>query len=250
MEYTEFISINELTADLRTIVDDEEDKYGLGEGYYMFQIQKAVEFFAIETLFDEQVKDFLDFDPLGKSLFQLPSGVFNLDNIYLFNKEKKKDYVKVHWKRNMSYQQSGGRMMDIKDGIHDDVMNTAGFGTHGRHLVYANTQRGLIIFSENSKHYDSLRLKYHGLGSLNGEIPCIPRVFREGLIGKAKLDALALLKLKDRIKYSQSHADAYGEFHGNARDRGAFKRLKSVILSMSDFERQSLREYIGNIDFV
>jgi len=42
----------------------------------------------------------------------------------------------------------------------------------------------------------------------------------------------------------------YAKFHGTGRDKGTLRECKNRILSMNNFQRNDLNEYLSNADFI
>jgi hypothetical protein len=257
VEHNEYISIEEILGAVITEVGDEDDKLMLGRGYYISKIQEAIEFFALHTLYDTITKDFFDFDKAGNGVYSLPPNCFNIKEMYLFNNRAEgedPDYAVVHWKRNLAYGASGRKTAQIGKNTHDPVLSpwwqTFGYkSSNGRNAIYANIIEGRIIFSDNAKGYKHLRLKYKGFGSPKGDIPCIPRMFREGIVTKTVMEVFKKLQVGN-IQMRYNYQDAKQNFYGSGRDAGAFTRTKRLVVSMDSFKKESMKEYLSNPDWL
>lgn len=276
MESSEFVSVEQLFSDLVTLVNDEDySRSGLDRGFYISRIHDAVTFFALETFYQLVTKDIINFDENKNGIIDIPVNSFNIREIYLFNgssrcknkehqsgcscssKEDITDYVKVHWKRNLSFNTKGGKMMRIRPSNSDRVLSGVDphssspskdyVNTNG--LFYCNMQSGKIILSDNYSCYKNIRIIYNGMGSDNGELPCIPRIIKDGILDKAALDSFYYLKVRDK-SYRTDYMDAYTRFHGTGREKGSFKECSTRIKSMDSFKRDSIMEYLSNADFL
>lgn len=257
MEHNEYISVEEILESVISKVGDEDDKYFLGRGYYLAKIHEAIEFFALHTFYDMQTKDFFDFDVAKNGVFSLPPNCFNVKEIYLFNKRAEgedPDYRVVHWKRNLSYSSSGRKMSQIGKNTIDPVLNPWWSqnlikSTRTRGTLYANITEGRIIFSDECKTYSHLRLKFYGFGAPKGDIPCIPRMFREGIVGKVVMDTFEKLQVSE-VKHSYNYQVAKNNFYGDKRDPGHFIRTKRLVTSMDSFKKAAMHEYLSNADWL
>lgn len=269
MESNDYISMNQMVSDVATNVGDHEMKL-LDRGLYISRIQQAVEFFALHTFFQEVAVDFFDWNK-GSNTFKIPTNCFNLRRAYLHNADNKcedgcsscsydktgmlSDYAVVHWKRVMDKGSVNKVTSRIKQFNNDAVIGYSSFDSmyissrHNGTLVYAGLQSGYMVFGGDCEGYKNIRLVYNGLGSENGDIPLIPRILREGIVNKAELEILNVLKKTDR-QYRADYLDSYNNFYGTGRNKGSFKRCKLAIDRMDTFKRESMKEYISNADFI
>ena len=275
MESSEFVSIEQIYSDLVTLANDEGfARSGLDRGFYISRIHDAVTYFALETYYQTVVKDIINFDTNFDGTVEVPVNGFNIKEIYLFNGTScsthpdgctcaneidDADYVSVHWKRTLSIGKSGLRTMKIRQSnkSNDPVFNpvygnnrASGYQNYvPSNLYYFNIQSGKIILSENYDRYKNIRIIYNGMGSPNAELPCIPRILKDGITDKAALDLFMYLKVRDRA-YRTDYLDTKQRFEGTGRAKGSLKECKSRISMMDYAKRESLREYLGNSDWL
>lgn len=275
MESSEFISIEQILSDLVTLTNDEGySRSGLDRGFYISRIHDAVTYFALETYYQTVVKDIINFDTDNNGVLNIPVNAFNIKEIYLFNGSgcnqhpegctcgndiDSADYVYVHWKRTLSHtKKTGLRTMKIRqnssstDPVFNPVYGERNFyGSNfvPSNLYYFNLQSGKIILSENYSNYKNIRLVYNGMGSENCELPCIPRILKDGITDKAALDTFMYLKVRDK-SYRVDYLDIKERFYGNNRNKGSLKECKSRISMLDSAKRESLREYLGNSDWL
>lgn len=261
MDSSEFISVEQVYSDLITLVADEDfSKSGLDKGFYISRIHDAVTYFSLETFY-QIVTDDIDNALIGSSgIVGVPINCFNIREIYLYNSgkcNKPSDYEVVHWKRNLATGSSGLKTARIKPRNRDRVLSGRDNGlapgnnfVNTNNLYYANVQSGKIVLSDNcEENFNSIRLIYNGMGSKNGQLPCIPRILKDGIFEKAALDTFFFLKVRDKA-YRVDYLDMYAKFHGTGRDKGTLRECKNRILSMNNFQRNDLNEYLSNADFI
>lgn len=276
MESSEFISVEEILSELITLANDEGyARSGLDRGFYLTRIHRAVTYFALETYYQTVTKDIINFDRTGDGVLEIPINCFNVKEIYLFNGESKcliheegcvcsnknnidsGDYVLLHWKRTLTTGKSGLKTMRIRHSNNDTVLSgtdnyfapNKDFTSTRNNLFYFNTQSGKIILSDNYDCYKNIRIVYYGMGSPNGELPCIPRIIQDGIMDKAALETFTYLKTRDRA-YQTDYNDAYARLNGNNRHKGSLKECKQRIAAMDYFKKQSIKEYLSNADFL
>ena len=83
MEINTYISIDEILHDVLKAVDDEDLKKGFERGWFMSQIQQAIEEIGFDSFYKVVTVD-LPFDS-NKLSVDLPPNAFNLREIYLFS---------------------------------------------------------------------------------------------------------------------------------------------------------------------
>ena len=76
-----FVSVNEILADVIKVVKDDSFKLN-SKGWYTSQIQQSLEELSFDTFFDEQHQAF---DMPENLRLELPKGSFNLRQIFVFN---------------------------------------------------------------------------------------------------------------------------------------------------------------------
>ena len=76
-----FVTVNEILADVLKIVKDSSFKVN-SRGFYVSQIQQALEELSFDTYFDERSEVF---EVPADLRLDMPKGAFNLKNMYLFN---------------------------------------------------------------------------------------------------------------------------------------------------------------------
>lgn len=190
-----FVSVNEILADVLKIVDDSSFKLN-SKGWYTSQIQQALEELSFETFFNQVNKSF----PVPENLrLDMPKGAFNMEQIYLFNGDDCNigDTVNVYTKRNFINSKSGngfvardkyynsGDRFHKQRAIRDTDQRRLAAGT-GRspnlkgpdNLYYSGIQNGVIMLSANCRNFQRVMLVYTGIMTDIGETPVVPQFFR------------------------------------------------------------------------
>lgn len=247
MEFAGDVSVNELLADILIQSHDEDLRSGFTKGYYISQIQRAVEDLGYDIFFQTITRDFkMD---KKKLILKMPNGSFNIREIYLFNGDccSKDGSVIVHWKR-LFNNLPGGTTHTAKrkenntgqtDPIFDPFIRDFAF-IPPTNLYYANIQNGTIMFSSNCADFDNIRLVYNGVGTEDiGDEPVIPRIIREAVIDFVLESIFRAKYAKDRTFRAQ-WSDAYNKYH-NPVD-GSKIRAERRVKKLGSWKREGLKE--------
>ena len=251
MNSNDFLTVNQILADLLINVDDEDFKKGFTKGFYVSKVQQALEELAFDTFYQEMTKD-LDF-PTEQLNMPLPTNCFNIREIYLFSGEccEPSNSVIVHWKRLYNNSQ-GGKFYTAKkkQGMNPDpFFNTTGFSnntTDASTTYFANIQNGLLMFSSNSASYEKVRLVYNGMGGEIGDEPVIPRFLRQAVIDWSSEQFWRAMKAKNP-RLRPIWADIYNVLYDDRK--GSWKRAQDRLKQMDTWEKDSMREYLGRMNF-
>jgi hypothetical protein len=268
MEANDFISVGEIVSKVATLVNDE----GFAEidrGFYVSVLHDAVTHFAIETKYQTVVLDVYDWNN-GSNMLPMFENAFNILEVYAHNVPKScktntcaesyctcnsaaisPDYAVVHYKRNFKYGQSALATSQIKAGVNNDRVNGNGYfnpQTNGLgSLLYCNLQSGYFHFPADISSYSNLRFVYNGMGAPRGEVPCIPRLLKEGIQDFVQLTILEALKTRNK-QYRTDYIDCYNKCHGTGRDVGSFERARLRIMKMDRFKKMGFDNYISGTD--
>jgi len=252
MQSNDFLSVDEILADVLLEVNDEEIRSGLKKGWYTSKIQQALEELSFDTFFDEVTLD-LPFDKVKLSL-EMPRNAFNVREIYLFNGDccSPDSSVLVHYKRLYNNRGKGiGHTAKLKESGQNTLDPFFATRTHfvnrgaGRNAHYANIVNGLIMLSSNAAGFDKIRLVFNGMSGAIGDEPVIPRFFRQAVMGFVVEAFWRFMKPRDKSA-RLFWADADRKL--NDPRQGTWRQAKMRITSMDQWKKQSLKEYLGRLD--
>jgi len=266
MDTSEKISVNLIVADVVQQNGDTAFK-DKSRGYYVGRIQAGLEKLAITTYYDDVTLDLFDWKAgwvnAGKYNLLLPPNCFDLKKIYLFKGQcqcNKKgcndcrkvfggDFVKVNYKVN--YNRFGGSdraTADITEDSWRDPELQRGRQIPYR-LYYGNVQNGVLALSENSEHYENVRLIYKGFGGTIGNEPVIPREFREALIDFTLEQFYAWKKSTDR-NYRTDWMDINNKLNSaDPINPGSWLIAKRVAIRLQSWKRDAINNYQSNYEF-
>lgn len=198
MVHNDLIPINDILADVVQLVGDPEYKRGLTIGWYKRQIKEAVEELNLDTFMLQLTQD-IPF-PKENLIAELPSGLFNIRNIYIFSGacDEPVNIQKVWYRRNYNNSQGGANYTAnrIESGNSDIIMPRDGSVDN---LYTATPQNGNTLgFSSACNTFDWIRLEYNGFGGDIEEIPLVPRMCRQAVIDFTRVKALTAFASYDR----------------------------------------------------
>lgn len=170
-----------ILADVLMELQD-EDTTLFTKGWYVSQIQQSLEELGFEAFFEDIQQD-LDV-PKTTLKVNIPAGCFNLKEIYVFNQDDCctiSNMQNVWWKDRFNTQGYGKGYTsrnhpDIKDpyieGFNPSDVTSV-------YLLFYNIINGIIHLSDSCEPFDKIRLIYSGVMANIGDIPFVPRIFRQ-----------------------------------------------------------------------
>jgi hypothetical protein len=199
MKSSDFLTTNDVLADVLVYANDEGYTSGLTPGWYTRRIQVALEELAMDTFFDNAL--FKDCEMPANLRAQLPSGLFNVKDIFAYsgnlgnpvtiNPIMYKDGMVVA-EGSLEYTAKRKEVMSSHEFYESPTSTTT--------VLYASRQGNQINFSQSCLAYPYYRITYTGFGSAIEEIPIVPRMFRSAVVDKVVVDATRALMAKDRAK--------------------------------------------------
>jgi hypothetical protein len=170
MEFSshDFVSVNEILSDVTAVVHDREFSM-MSKGWYTSQVQQALHELSFDTVFDEKRVVI----PVPSDLrAELPSGAFNIKEIYLFNGTECDiaSSQRVWYKKN-HFTAGSGRISNGNDPFFGNVNEP--------NIFYADMYNGMIVLSSNCRIYQNLFVVYNGVGCEVGAVPVVPLFLRE-----------------------------------------------------------------------
>jgi hypothetical protein len=258
----DFITPNEILADVLKSVKDEEYLHN-SPGWYISQMQQALEELSFDTLFDEKTMDFKVPEDLN---LEIPKGTFNLIQIYLFNGENlcSINNSQIVWHKRNYFTKGNGYLARNKADSRDPFYGNSFFDGNNRdfdnsqidyrykqtgkeNTFYYNIHNGIIMLSPACRSFERIAIRLNGTGCAVGDAPVIPLFFRQ-----AVKDYLCEVTLRNRMVDDPSVTGAWKIYDRNLNKNenfgfytGSWYKAKKRISSMNDHERESLREYLA-----
>ena len=246
MDSNDFISINDILADVGVAVNDQAYDRGLTKGYYTRQISRAVEELALDTYFQTLT---FDTEFPENYILEMPSNCFNIREIYLYNGVcgKPTDSQWVNWKRHFN-NTGGGTEYTAK---RKETLGNNPFFMEGgdNSVLYANIENGNIGFGSTCGGYSFVRLIYNGMGGEIADIPIIPRIFRTAVIDYVRVNALTHFSLQNvqlrfALQLAQQDLDGAGW-----NKPGSWKKAERRMKSMNTWEKENYKEYFSRMNY-
>ncbi len=241
--FADLLSIDEIKADVLVNVGDLDQKL-LTPGFYSRRVKRCIDELGYTTYFLTHFQDFPT--PESLQLF-IPSGAFNLNNVFAFNGDccDVGGMQTVHNKRQFlmrgktSATQHFGYTSRNNDRNADPLfINVVG---DSEILFYAENN-GIILLSDSCRLYDHIRVVFSGTPSKIDEQKIIPPFVAEYIVNQVTTDALFALKSKQpnlRLQWLDSQAGLEN------KKREAIYRLRHLSKS----ERFTLYEALGRMNY-
>lgn len=271
-----YVTANEILADVLKFVDDE--KYRVNSpGFYISQIQQALQELSFDTFFDERTKSF---DMPENRILPMPEGAFNLRQVYLFNGTvcDINTAQNVYWARNYFHRGGSGVKRDKgnrnerdpfygprsrhRDKHITDSLKASGDydPDHPRNLVggrisdvhYFEVQNGMIMFSEKCANFEKILLVYNGTGGNIGDAPIIPMFLREAVKDFVTEVVLRIRMAKDQElgRWQALWNVTNQKLNGRRRpEDGSWYKAEIRVKMMDSKAREDLKEYLSRLDY-
>lgn len=256
MNSNSFVSVEQLLSDILLYCSDTELRKGRNRGWYESQMQQALEELAFDTFFQIVTVDQTIPDNLPVRI-PLDSGIFNVRELYLFNGEEcdMESSARVHLKRHFNNKTAtnGFYTANVKDGDADSDEFYSSSVVLPTGLYYGNVLNGILQLSPNAIAYDNVRIVANGMGCEIGDVPVVPRFFRQAVI-----DFVCMNFYKTRFADTHEKGDLVmmQQFEkqlyvgtGRPNNPGSWKQAERRIKSMDTWEKNEMSEYFRQMYF-
>jgi hypothetical protein len=255
-----FVTPDEILADVLKSVGDEDYRHN-SKGWYISQMQEALEELSFDTLFNTKVLDFAV--PQNLNL-DLPAGTFNIKQLYVFNG----DLCNISSKRNLwpkrNYFTKGNgylarntasnndpfySSLNGRNFLNDNQLNTgSNFHNSGNeNTYYYNVYNGVVMLSPACRTFQKIAMVINGTGCEIGELPIIPNFFRQ-----AVKDWVCEISLRNRLKDEPQLINVWRTYEKNLNYHenygfytGSWYKAKERVRNMGSHEREAIREYLA-----
>lgn len=238
MNSSDFLTINDILADVLVYVGDEDYKNGITPGWYKRRTQVAMDELAITSFINTEYVD----KPMPASKEdEIPSGLISVKNIIAYSGTlgDPQSQVPITYKDDMIKAVGANNYTSTRS-------ETTGSNQYYEPISVASTayfasrQGNKITFSQSCLSYQFYRITYTGFGSRLDELPIIPRMFREAITAYVTLDAITAMMSRDRTK-AQLYA-VWSPKKKDAWDDALFRAGK-----MDKWQRDSFGEYFRGL---
>lgn len=261
-----FVTPDQILADVIKAVGDQEYLFN-SKGWYVSQIQQALQDLSFHTLFDEKIIEIKIPQDLN---IPLPAGTFNPREMFIFNG----DLCNISSKRNLwfkyNYFTKGNGYLASNSGSNVDPFY-ASLGSRNQvdyhsSKAYANEPNsyqyrrtgnennyfyniieGVIMVSPACLAFQKIAIFANGVGCEIGSAPIVPLFFRTVVKDYVCEVALRNIMVEDPQKGSiwkiydrnLNKNRTYGEFNGS------WYEAHRLIARMSGHEKKCLKEYLA-----
>lgn len=250
MEFTRqnMISVDNILSDVLMYFED-SDYFLFTKGWYISQIQQALQEISIDTLFQTQTTDI---SIQNRLIIPIPEGAYNLRELYIFNETdcKIQDLKNVYWKRR--YQTNGDEKgytaENSSQNTTDPFFSNYSYFPHAGEddIYFFNTINGDIHLSQSCSDYDKLRVVFNGLITALGETPTIPVIFREAVKQWVIVNCLKVLRVRDRKQWGAIYQEEYQTLltpYDGSWDKAKYRAQCLGTKKLRDF-----KEYLSSIN--
>jgi hypothetical protein len=241
-----FVTSNEILADVLKLVQDEGFKMN-SKGWYNSQMQQGLSEMAFDTYFDERSETV---DIPDNCRVQMPSGAFNIKNLYLVNGDdcSIENSTPVYYKRNFINSASGNGYVannkgdNSSDPFHKNTLSKSG----GQNLFYYAVQNGEIMLSSNCRGFKKLFIQFSGVGTDIGEVPYIPVFMRQAIKDYVSVQALtvkvAMVPSADLNRWSMLLNKAENSLDIQEMREGSWLKARRRIKKLDFKQRNDIKE--------
>jgi len=273
---SDFVSPDLILADVLPLVGESGDYKELPKGFYINQIQKALEALSFDTYFSKKTVGFAVPENL---VMNIPKGLFNLRQMYLTNGDGcgiGPDSVVVYFKSNFFnddgtgsgnyvarnkgsnkgndpyYSTNKGTYLGntierddrtVSNGSSDSI----GANYNKDRIYFYNIQNGRIMFSSSCKHYANVIMEFNGLDTNVGDKPVIPLQFREVVIDWVVEAVLRVKYTRNSQLFAGAYNDAKGRLGRNPYNvSGTWHTATQRASSLDSKAREDMALYYSN----
>ena len=241
------ITVNEILADVLTETEDEDFRL-FTRGWYISQVQQALEELSFDTLLLILHRDFVF--PSVTYAIDLPENTFNLKEIYVYNGALGHPSNKqpVRWKKNY-YSHGAGKSYlanNTSDTSEDPYIIEPISSSSEGSLLYASIENGNLTFSSGCASYSFIHLVYNGTLTPIGDTPMVPQFFRQAVKLWASLEFYRRMRKRDKNYYSSIFTSTYNELYKPFT--GVWHTAMKRINSMDTKVINDLKEYLSKMN--
>lgn len=269
MEFSpkELISTGDILSEV--LLYSQETRYeNVTKGFIVSQMNKCLKALSYDTLFNET---HVYFDLPANRVIDIPVGVFNIKQVYLFNGDKceiGKNTANVYWKRNY-FSPTGKGSVSKNKGNNGNYGQDPFYSTYQPYHPYdrvggstntpgtkiSNTtyyygeSNGTMMFSENCSTYSKVMIKFNGIWQFDDEKPSIPSALQEVLVDWCTEAVLRVKSAMNPNQYRALHKDA--EFRLGYKPEtyvGSWYKAKTRLVTMGSKKKEDLGEYLSKLN--
>jgi hypothetical protein len=232
-----YISINNVLADILVILDDESQSK-LTPGFYIAAVKNCLDDLGFESPFHEVVTDTLMPADL---ILDMPVGCYNLKQINIFTgtPDDIQYSENVYWKKRAKTQ---GKDTGFTSDVHHYNVSDPFFrvAINEYSLYYFSIQNGQMYLSDACQYFEYVRTVYDGMASKNlTTVAMIPPEVRKAVVLWVTEKCAGALKMRDN-RYRTIQIDSAAQLDEYGLN-GAWHQAKTRITRL---DSKKLRDAI------
>jgi hypothetical protein len=214
-------------------------------GYYVSQIQQALEELSLDTFLNEYYFDHKF--PSETLSIEMPKGAFNLRTVYVFNGGccNVKTSVQCHFKR--GYITNGANKGYTARNKIDALDPFISPYHYDNEVYYFSLQNGNVLLSSKCIGYENVRLVYNGVITNIGDVPIIPLPFRQAIKEYVLERCYRILKGRNPKFYRPLWMDIYQSL--TTPFDGTWDKALSRARSVDSKELEDYKEYFMKMNY-
>lgn len=239
------VELEEVLSSITSSTNDRDYKQGYSKSWYMARVRDAVHEMVIDTYAFKEPR-FLPIPPDLK--IELPSGLFNLKEVYLVNMDAAGCCLpgpgkRVLWKRLFDNARNANNYTaKISESDADAFAGNRLDMSSDDPGYFGNLYSNILILSPSCSSYSHVKIIANSFGSDDDSMPPIPRVIKNYVVFWVAEFFFRMKKVEDMRKYRPLWADTLDQLE--KEKQVAKRRLKRS----SQWNRESFSEYTSKYD--
>jgi hypothetical protein len=241
----DLVSLDEVVSSLSSRLGDRSFKI-MSKGFYKQIVQDALRELAFESFFDKR-HEALPYPE--NNVLELPAGVFNIKEVYLFNGNECNIQTarRVYFKKDMIVSGAGYFAKHTGNPNMNDPFykeRTSGLGTQ----PICSMQNGMLMFAY-SGGYENILLVYNGTGGDLFKVPFIPEYLKQAIIVWSSFNLAEVYMANDKENFQLYRTIAASNEKKIYDLSGPWEEAKRRVKRANDKERQDFKEYMSRMNY-
>jgi len=241
----DLVTLDEVVSLIASKMGDRSFKI-MSKGYYKTIVQDALTELAFESFFDKR-SEIIPFP--SNNVLELPSGVFNVKEVYLFNGSECNIQTaqRAYFKKDMIVKGAGY----FAKNTGNPNMNDPFYKEKSRQVgsfPICSMQNGMLMFAY-SYGYENILLVYNGTGGDLFKVPMIPEYLKQAVIlwATAQISETYMANDKENMQlYRLINASSQRKLEDLS---GPWEEAKRRVKRANDKERNDLKEYMSRMNY-
>jgi len=247
--FDDMLTVDEILADVLPAVNDEEIKQ-FTKGWYTRQVKVGLDMLNYNAPF---LRTFIDLDITSNLIITVPSGVWDLQDLFIWNGQADCDACKIDSAIRLFYKRgvsSKGYDMGYTARHTSDMSDYQLPVPYSEDstVYYYTVQLGNIILSDPCIDYTYLRVVYNGVPKSLNTVKFIPPFCREAISAFVVEKTFAALKARDMNKYRVLWADAKQDLYEmRGTEPSKWDKAEGMLKRLDKKAFNDISEYLGQL---